>query len=257
MKKIVFFLAVMASFFVFGCSSVTIKPFQPDNTLEAGLVLERLKKTNHGLVNFKCSGSIDVKNDNSLITARAVMCIKPPRSFRLEALSPAGQPAFRMSGNANSIHIQPEPDSRIYEGEADGATLEKLAGIEIKVDDLIEIMCGRPAQIPKDSILGLRKDETGKSSLFVYSPDGILLQKLLIDEKMKIYATEVFDPSGNPLYSAEFSGKRDTAGFSFPSRIFIKAGQRQMKLSLRQIWPNTDVSEDLFVLTTQPGGVKE
>lgn len=257
MKKIGFFLAAMASFFVLGCSAINVKPFQPDNALEAGLVLEHLKKTNHGLINFKCSGSIDLKNDGSLITARAVMCLKPPRSFRLEALSPAGQPAFRMSGNETSIHVQPEPGARIYEGDAAGATLEKLAGIEIMVDDLIEIMCGRPAKISKDSLIGLKKDEAGKTSLFVHSSDGILLQKLLIDENMKIYETEVFDSSGKPLYSAEFSGKRDTGGFSFPSKIFIKAGQRQMKLSLRQIWPNTDVSEDLFVLTAQPGGVKE
>lgn len=45
-----------------------------------------------------------------------------------------------------AFYIQPEPDSQIYKKDAQGATLEKLAGIEIKVNDLVELYAERPPQ---------------------------------------------------------------------------------------------------------------
>lgn len=259
MKNILLFLAVFMPFFLFGCATKHIEPFKPENALEAGLILDQLKKTNEGLKNFKCSGSIEIKNADEVITARTVMCVSPPNSFRLEALSPAGPPAFRMSGNDINIYIQPEPGGQIYQRDSKGATLEKLAGIEIEVKDLISLLCGKPPVIPEGSIAELKKgtQDKSKKTLVIHDMTGAIIQSMDIDEKNRISGIQAYDSSGKAIYSAEFSGEKKSGKFSFPAKVFVKAGQKLMKLSLRQIWPNTNVNEDLFVLTSQPAGVKE
>lgn len=259
MKTTTLFTILIISIFLTGCSAVRIQPVKPENPLEAGLLLNELKKTNSALKNFKSSGHIDIKNDDEMINARTVMCVKPPCSFRLEALSPAGQPSFRMSGDRESIYIQPEPDSQIYKKDAQGATLEKLAGIEIQINDLVSLLCGRPPETPEGSIADLKTDPKDKRlrTLVIYDMTGIVIQNISLDENNRLTGIEVLDSSGKPVYSAEFSEKKEMAGFVFPGKIFVKAGQKQLKLALRQIWPNTEINEDLFVLTSQPAGVKK
>lgn len=252
----VIFLIILMSCFSFGCAIKHIQPVKLENGLEAGLVLSKLQKTNEALNNFKCSGNIEIHNGEESINARTVMCIKPPVSFRLEALSPAGPPAFRMSGNQESIYIQPESGSQIYKNDAKGATLEKLAGIEIKVQDLINLLCGRPPVIPDGSLVDLKTDPKDSSikKLIIYDMAGTILQTLMLDVKNRIQAAEMFDSSGKSFYKAEFSGKKDADGFVFSSKIFVTSGQKSLKMALRQIWPNMEIKEDLFVLTTPTAG---
>lgn len=256
-KALLIFFTV--ALFSAGCSTVRVQPVKLENGLEAGLIMDKLRKTNPSLVNFKSSGHIDIKNDDEMINARTVMCVSPPHSFRLEALNPAGQPEFRMSGNGEHIYVQPEPDSRIYENEAKGATLEKLAGIEIQVMDLINLLCGRLPEMPDGSVADLKNDPNDKNvrNLVVYDMTGNVIQNVSLDEKNGIKAIETFDSSGKTIYNAEFTGKKEVSGFVFPGRIFVRAGLRQLKLALRQILPNTEIKEDLFVLTSQPAGVKK
>lgn len=252
MRFKMFFLIILVSCFSFGCSIKQVQPVKLDNGLEAGLVLGKLQKTNDNLQNFKCSGNIEIHNDEESFNARTVMCVKPPVSFRLEALSPAGPPAFRMSGNSESIYIQPEPGSHIYKKDAKGATLEKLAGIEIQVQDMINLLCGRPPVIPDGSLVDLKTDPKDSSSkkIVIYDMTGTILQTLKLDEENSIQAAEIFDSSGKSVYTAEFSGKKNVGDFVFPGKIFVTAGRKSLKMSLRQIWPNTEIKEDLFVLTT-------
>lgn len=256
MRLSVLFLVIFTVFFSIGCATKHIQPVKLENGLEAGLVLGKLQKTNETLKNFKCSGNIEIKNDDESINARTVMCVKPPVSFRLEALSPAGPPAFRMSGDQESIYIQPEPGSQIYKKGAKGATLEKLSGIEIQIQDMINLLCGRPPVVPDGSLADLKADPNDKSSkiLIIYDMAGIILQTLHLNEKNRIKAAEIFDASGKSVYSAEFLDSKDVGGFVFPGKIFVKAGQKRLKMALRQIWPNTEIKDDLFVLTTTAAG---
>jgi len=252
MRSTLVLLVVLAAFFSFGCTTKNIQPVKLENGLEAGLVLGKLQKNNETLKNFKCSGNIEINNEEESINARTVMCVKPPVSFRLEALSPAGPPAFRMSGDHERIYIQPEPGGQIYTKDAKGATLEKLAGIEIQVQDMINLICGRPAVFPDASIADIKTDPKDKSSkiLTIYDMTGIIIQILQLDEKNRIQSAEIFDSSGKSLYSAEFLDSKNVGDFVFPRKIFVKAGQKRMKMALRHIWPNTEIKDDLFVLTT-------
>lgn len=256
MRTSIFFLVVFTALFSFGCATKSIQPVKFENGLEAGLILGKLQKSNESLDNFKCSGNLEIHNDDESYNARTVLCVKPPSSFRLEALSPAGPPAFRMSGDTESIYIQPEPGGQIYKKDAKGATLEKLAGIEIQVQDLINLLCGRPPVIPEGSLADLKADPKDKSSktLIIYDIAGNMLQSLKLDENNSIQSAEIFDSSGKSIYSAEFSGSKKAGGFVFPGKIYVKAGQKKLKLTLRQIWPNTDIKEDLFVLTAPATG---
>ncbi|WP_027360074.1 lipoprotein insertase outer membrane protein LolB [Desulforegula conservatrix] len=256
MRASIFFLVVFAALFSVGCATRSIQPVKFENGLEAGLVLGKLQKSNESLDNFKCSGTIEIHNDDESFNARTVMCVKPPSSFRLEALSPAGPPAFRMSGDTESIYIQPEPSGQIYKKDAKGATLEKLAGIEIQVQDMINLLCGRPAVVPDGSLADLKLDPHDKSAkaLVIYDVAGNILQRLKLDESNSIQSAEIFDSSGKSIYSAEFSGAKQVGGFVFPGKVFVKAGNKELKLAIRQIWPNTDIKENLFVLTAPATG---
>lgn len=239
-----------------GCAVKHVEPLKTENALEAKVVADKISRNNQGLNNFKFSGTIDIKNDNESINARTVMCVKPPFSFRIEALSPTGTPFFRMAGDQDTIYVQPDPGGQIFSSGAKGATLEKLTGIKIEVKDLISLLCGRSPEISSEKIIDIIEDPKDKSirNLISYEEDGTVIQRILIDEKNIIKGADTFDSSGNLVYEVRFSGNKEVQGFVLPARIDVRAGQKAMKMTMRQVLPNTDVKADLFMLTAPSGG---
>ncbi len=154
--------------------------------------------------------------EEGTFSGNAFLVWKKPNSFRMEILSPFGNPFFSVVANGKSLKIFNITKQKLYVGDFTRKTMNNLFGIPVELDIFLEILSVlRPKFEPKnyrfDKAEGvlhpIMKDMKNSRTFWIYKTS-------LMPSKVKI------DISGQKLFVRYLSYQK-IDGIQFPKTILI------------------------------------
>ena len=132
----------------------------PQDQGNARAVLERLSANNHQLHSFKGLLKVAIKTETNSVSGRVALAAVVPDHIRLEWLSPLGQPLSSLAGNGETVTVLSHQDKKHHRFEQTPTALKPLINVPIGVEDLLELLSGRPV-LPDFSAAQIMENPVG------------------------------------------------------------------------------------------------
>jgi outer membrane lipoprotein-sorting protein len=171
-----------------------------------------------------------------------VLLLKSPDSFRLEALSPWGQPFLILASAGSSVTIYMVPENRAWVGPASARSTERWLGVPLEPTDLVGILSShlRPIKEAQQGILR-PPDEFGPS-LELTGTNGT--QRIWLDPETAAIRRVEFreeireEKSGGTRLRVTYEGRGSDRA---PTALTLEAPEEQITLSIRYRGPEIGV----------------
>jgi hypothetical protein len=252
----VFLLFVFSLTFLISCSRIIAPPERADISViadpEALRLLDLLKTSQKESFRFKAIGKITIENTEVLQVSRAAWAVDYPHKFRLEFLTPAGQPAATVSADDNWLYVLSHNKNRLVQKPKSEYHLEKLLSISINAEDIVFLLAGK---IPfEGSIQSAGATTAPELSYEVLALDrgnrgGITL--IYFDKQTRhAFRMENFDAAGILKFRADFEEFVVVDDRLAPKRIrLVQPAGGTLAVSVERYWPDVMFEPGLFVLT--------
>jgi hypothetical protein len=246
-------LAALA-IWVSGCG--TLPPAQLVNAPESPEVtkiLHDMGQINAGLLTFKGTGKIKLWKKDSVQVVRTAWTGARPDKIRIVISGITGFPVASMAADGNWFYLMSYSQDSFYKTQEHNPDLEKLVSIPVTAADIISLVSGAvPIRQYRYSTLKQMPDESGYI-LSLMGERGNDVEKIYLNRtRDRAYRIEMFTLKGKPAYHADLSGETAADGFRIPARlVFGSDNGAGFQLDIDKFWPNSPVSQDMFVITDQ------
>jgi len=248
-------ITVLIAILLSGCSSLSRKTSDPGELAameEARKVLLALDSQNEKLTNFKGVGKFKVwQNGRKRIEEKIVWIGSESVKLSIAVLI-VGYPAVKMSSDGKWFYYyesrQGEP---IYKRiPATDATLQYIASIPIKINDIIQLLSGRaPLREHHTAILHRQTLSAGYVLVLKKRWWGIVEKIFLSEDKAQVHQIEFFNRSGALIYRARFDEMQTVKGYQVPGRLTISGEEGvEFQLEIQRYLVDVPVSPSMFVL---------
>lgn len=238
--------------FLCHCGARPPKPIVPANdaTLAlAGSMLQSVLSVNLDLTTIKGIGRVKMRSGKQLESFRAIWIGKQPNQFRLDVLSPMGQPVYSFACDGDRIYLFSYSGNKLYKRRATENSLKRIIPIDITVTDLLNLISGR---LPVHQGGRVRLEEPADSEpLLVLHEEGLAYFETILLDKDRItpLAFERRELGGKLLFEVSFEKLRETEGFRLPESITFRDHNGGMiHIDVERAWVNPELTDDKFVL---------
>ena len=227
-QRIILFLFLWP--FLISCSMNTLLQEEEELFPEAKEIFEKIKskktiRSVRAFVSFEISFP-ETKNNKSIFhqeigfeqgafSGNAFLVWKKPNLFRMEILSPFGNPYFSIVGKEKSLKIFNISKKKLYVSDFTIKTMNNLFGIPIELETLLDILSVlKPKFIETDYRFDKKKGVLLPVQKDINSKTFWINKNSLMPSKVKI------DLSGQKLY-VYYKSYKEIAGIQFPKSILV------------------------------------
>jgi outer membrane lipoprotein-sorting protein len=181
-----------------------------------------------------------------------------PALLRLDTLSLFGQPVMSLVADAAVVSIYYPAEGTVLQGPATAATLARVVGLPLDVDELAPLLMGyiRPSPAQQVSALYLQADESLHLLRFV-SAEGALIQDAWVDpdqllpKRVLRYAQQSM-PTVDIAYS-DFRLLTDTFPAPFALAIWLPQVETEIHIQFLSVDLNPTLPPTVFHLSPPAG----
>ena len=124
-----------------GCA-VKQQTVPPKPSPEAARFLDQLAQSSRAHTALKGIGHFKVDTADRAISGRLAWVAKRPDKLRLTIIDPAGWPAALLVTNGETVWLDLRSEGKQYIKSARRFSLKRLVGIDVTLDDVIEVLLG-------------------------------------------------------------------------------------------------------------------
>jgi outer membrane biogenesis lipoprotein LolB len=227
-----------------GCAWL-IRPVQ--NDAAALQRIDHWAQVNAELKQFKGLMQVRIQVPNRSINGRAAFAAAIPGRLRLEFLNPIGQPLFQLASDGRAITVISMPDNDIHHLKQTGNALERLIGVPLSIQDLMDVLIGRP---PLPDYVAAQISADGQPcEVVLKSRWNTMLSDLRSDTCDRISMMQVYNRQGELQYTIRWVQWQSVQAYVLPRRVQISTpGGVHIDLSIERVWPDVSLSPSTFVL---------
>ena len=242
--------------FLTGCALFPARIDKPytNQTIQA---LEILKNRADRFPACRGLGQLKIENDETKRYLDLAWLCKFPDKARIEVLSPSGHSLLSFSTDGKYVYLQPRPNGKFQKYNLKYINLEKITGIPIKKNDILNLLAGA-LPLRRYSSIEI-SDSTSKhaNTLYLKRRWGGTIEEFFFDDgwsqpyKATFFKNNFFNTSEKKIeYTAEITKWQEIDNFDIPRQIVLKTTDNiTASLDIRKYWILTDVADDKFVLT--------
>lgn len=230
-----------------GCSWI-LKP--PEDHLYARRMVEKIRAHNAELKQFKGLAQTRMETSQKKLSGRVAMAAVLPNKLRVEWLSIIGQPLISLAGDGRTITIISHRDQSIYRRRQSSTALEPLIQIPIGIEDLQNLIAGRPL-LPDFISAQLVEKRNNADVIALKNRWHSTLARLQIDRSLQqIQRMRAYDTDGGLHYQIDWLQWQTVKGYTVPRKVMISAatGDR-LTFTLDRFWPDVDLPPSTFELS--------
>jgi outer membrane biogenesis lipoprotein LolB len=226
----------------------------------ADVFLQEISERAASLGAFKGVGSFRVTVGKRGMGGRMAWLGAPPDRFRVEVLSPFGQPVAGVASNGQTLEVSIPSRNARYAGPPKAAVLKELLGAPMEPASLVRLLSGAPP-VEQHSGARLETGADGAPVLVLLDKKGRVRERIWLEQDGATVrrATAYKDPflfffrQGKILYDAEFV--RDSEAQSpAPREIHVSDGkQNRALIRFQRFQPNAEVDASQFTLAPAGG----
>ena len=235
------------------CQPLKLRPRLPSTTPSSARLLESLAVRRATVRSVRGFAQIAYENGEENLGARHAVLARRPDHFRLEVLSPFGALAV-IASDARELVVYARRESKIYRGQASGASVGAYIQVPVDVADVTAILLGTPPErIPTGLATVVRDEKTGAFELTI--PVAAGQQLVWFEPEMLLpIASETPLPDGLRL-RVTFGEYRAIGSLRFPHAIDMRAepGERMVRVRYASPSLDTDIPDTLFIFPPRDG----
>jgi outer membrane biogenesis lipoprotein LolB len=245
-RPLKFFSAGVLSLIVIwgsGCAWMVAAPQDQGN---ARAVLERLSANNHQLHSFKGLLKVAIKTETNSVSGRVALAAVVPDHIRLEWLSPLGQPLSSLAGNGETVTVLSHQDKKHHRFEQTPTALKPLINVPIGVEDLLELLSGRPV-LPDFSAAQIMENP-GASAILLKNRWNRTVADLELDVDGRLVAQRIYDANETVRYSVFWKRWLTRGVYTIPSQVDMASSGESVAVVVDRFWPDVDLAPATFEL---------
>jgi outer membrane biogenesis lipoprotein LolB len=215
------------------------------------IIVEILQSKNRDIKTFKGTGRINYSAENSAPFSSDIAWVAGNENKLLIVLRGLlGEPLARIATDGERLYYFSHVDNRYYSKQSVNPSLESLISIPLKSKDIIYLLSGRVPFAEFDSAI-MADDESGSPVIVLNKRWSGIVEKIYLDGSRKdAVKVEMFDSTGDIIYSASFDGENMVGGYLFPSRLVVSNGKGdRLAVELERCWADMPVSSFVFSLS--------
>jgi outer membrane lipoprotein-sorting protein len=226
--------SLLAALILAGCASLTARPPEP-LAPDVHHLLDALHQRWARFEDLRSRVEVTLERAGQIERLTGVLLLKSPDSFRLEALSPWGQPFLILVSTGSSTTIYAVAENRAWVGPASARSTERWLGVRLEPTDLVGILSSYvlPVRQPLRGVLR-PPDEFGPS-LELTGSNGT--RRIWLDPETATIRRVEFE-EGKSQLRVIYEG---TGPDRSPSALTLEAPDEQVILSIRYRSPETGV----------------
>jgi outer membrane lipoprotein-sorting protein len=147
-------IALLAWALLFACRPVPIRSSDFGPLPSAQKALENLRQRASQIAGIQSLGRVSYFGDQGRIRLKAVLLAQRPTKFRIETLSPFGQPLQVMVSNGSRLSLLSE--GQFYVGRSNAENVARILTLPLSPSDLVDALLGG---VPMDERFVARKIE--------------------------------------------------------------------------------------------------
>lgn len=244
-------LFTVSAIYLAGCAGQEIKPSKA--LPAAGEIIRHIEERHGKIYSLKGMASIKGTYNSKDSNFKEVLVVKRPSKIRAETVGLFGNPVFTFALDGPALSIYKPAENIFYKGNISSHEIKLPFPLdEVGGEELANILLGGISLI-KYGNSDIEVSEAENSYILTLrSPDGFKKQVITTDTRnLRLKKSEIIDSERGMVLSATFDNYQDIGSLSFPKEIKIQFANKPdiLKINYEDIELNTDVPDELFVLT--------
>jgi outer membrane biogenesis lipoprotein LolB len=193
---------------------------------------------------------IEIISGGRITSGRAAWAAAHPDRLRLEWLSALGQPLMSLAGDGKTITLYSSADQTYRRFAQSRTALERLIRIPIGIEDLIDVLAGRP---PLPEYAAARLAPGPGIGVVLESRWHILLAQLQSDGSRRLHSMTAYDPQGGVQYRIDWLQWDTFDEYTIPREVRLTSGTGdQLTLRIDRFYTDTELPPETFVIAPPP-----
>jgi outer membrane biogenesis lipoprotein LolB len=193
---------------------------------------------------------IEIISGGQVTSGRAAWAAEHPDRLRLEWLSALGQPLMSMAGDGQTITLYSSADQTYRRFAQSRTALERLIRMPIGIEDLIDLLAGRP---PLPEYAAARFAPGPGIGVVLESRWRIRLAELQSDASRRLHSMTSYDPQGGVQYRIDWFRWDTFQGYAIPREVRLTSGTGdQLTLLIDRFYTDTELPPETFVIAPPP-----
>ncbi len=240
-------LAIIVLLALNGCAWI-LKP--PPDDQYARQMVEKLYAYNSELKQFKSLAKTRVESSERKLAGRVALAAAAPNQMRVEWLNIMGQPLISLAGDGRTISIISHSGKRIYRRRQSPTALEPLIQIPMGIEDLQNLLAGRP---PLSNFVSaqLVEKHDAVDVIALKNRWHSTLARLHIDRsQQQVQMMRNYDTDGTLHYQIDWLQWQTIKGYTIPRKVMVSAASGiRLTFTVERFWPDVDLPASTFVLS--------
>ncbi|MDY0094042.1 MAG: hypothetical protein RBT80_15210 [Candidatus Vecturithrix sp.] len=230
-----------------------IYPPQPEFPVTTEIVAQLINERIRSFENLVGAGKVSINTWQEKYKFSETFVLEKPGKFRLETLGFLDQPAVFLTSNESMLTLYSKKQNICYKGVASQENLFRLSGINLAVEDAIQVLSGNPTRIISPNIeWGMPLPDQHQYYLERISLLQEVVQRIWFDAERSViaYFEEAMLTNGEILLKVQFSDYRaEAGGYPIPATIQIDRplDQTRVQIDYKFFDVNQPVDQELFV----------
>ncbi len=234
-----------------GCPSgvlppiISPRPESKDMTFEE--VSQFLAQRAADFRNLRGRGKVHIQTWKENYKFSEIFILETPTSFRLETLGFLEQPEVFLTSNEDTLLLYTKKHNTAYKGVASQENLFKLSGINLSVEDTIQVLSGNPPRLATMNFeWGMFLKDINRYYVERVSLQDNIIQRIWFDPSYRVIANiqENRLSNGELLLDIQFETYRaETGTYSIPEHIRIDRPLDKTQVDIR--YKSFDVNQSL------------
>jgi hypothetical protein len=142
-----------------------------------------------------------------------------PDRLRVETLGLFGQVVAVLVTGGGHYQLYDVGSRGFEQGPLTPALLWRVARVELRAEQAVELLLGAPGRWPGSVVAGARELDGGSIAVALKGGEGALRQRFRFDANGRLRHMSQLGESGDPLWEVGFDDYRELAGAPFAFRV--------------------------------------
>lgn len=211
----------------------------------AQALIDAVNRTNEAISPIKGIGKIRLWDFDDTQTSRAAWAVSPDGRLRIEFLGLPGQPAARLIFDGTCLYFESAAETTAYRKSMDDPDLKPVAGVSIKVGEVISFLAGGIPIYAHDAVFVEPDASENRQVLVLRQSWRGGVEKIFfhgsVVEKVEIWKW------GTLVYEAALRDHRSVGPHLIPFHLSISdADQRGFEFRMDRCWADMDITPEIF-----------
>jgi hypothetical protein len=236
-----------------GCR--TLAPFEPGTSIAVGdprieMLLGELERRGEGRRSMRALARLSLDAPDLRFHRPQRVVVERPDRLRVEVLGLFSQVAAVLVTGDGDYQFYDVGSRALEQGAVTPELLWRVARVELRADEAVELLLGAPSRWPDSVAVGARELDDGSIAIALADAAGGLRQRLRFDADGRLRQLSLFGDAGQPRWEASFDDYRALEGgpFAFRVELHFPSLEAHAVFTFKNAELNPDLPEDVFNL---------